>query len=127
MEYVEASSISEEDPGGRAELEVWERLKQAFDPEERGVLYHQYPIIEKQGQRFDRKPDFVLLHEELGLLIIECKGYQIDHIDYIEGETWHLRNIRQKMAAPMEQARTQGFHLHSFFQREPTLRDGGTV
>lgn len=127
MEYIKASSISEEDRGGVAELEVWKRLKQPFDLDEQGVLYHQYPIIEKQGQRFDRKPDFVLLHEELGLLIVECKGYQIEHIDYIEGETWYLRNTRQNTASPMEQARKQGFHLLSFFQRESILREGANV
>ncbi|WP_458189474.1 DEAD/DEAH box helicase [Haladaptatus sp. NG-WS-4] len=128
MEYIPATSVTESDSGGEAELEVWERLKQVFDRNERGVLYHQYPIIEKGGNRFDRKPDFVLLHEELGLLIIECKGYLIDHIASIEGETWYLQNINQKRAAPLEQARDQGFHLTSFFQRESILRnDRGQV
>lgn len=128
MEYISASSLSKDDPGAEAEFEVWGRLRQAFDSEERGVIYHQYPIIEKAGQRFDRKPDFVILHEELGLLVIECKGYLINHIDYIEGHTWHLRGIRQNRSAPYEQAQNQGFHLQSFFQRESTLRnDRGQV
>jgi superfamily I DNA and RNA helicase len=124
MHYVPAGSITEDDPGGAAELTAWERLKGAFDPDEHGVAYHQYPIVDKRGSRFDRKPDFVVLHEKLGLLVIECKGYTIDQIDRIEGETWHLRNCRQNTAAPLAQARDQGFHLTSFFQRERVLRDG---
>ncbi|WP_226021906.1 nuclease-related domain-containing DEAD/DEAH box helicase [Halomicrobium salinisoli] len=127
MQYFPAGSVSEDDPGGEAELAVWERLKDAFDADERGVLYHQYPIFDKGGHRFDRKPDFVCLHEELGLLIVECKGYTIDQIDYIAGDTWHLRGISQDKSAPLEQARDQGFHLQQFFRQERTLRDGQQV
>jgi superfamily I DNA and RNA helicase len=123
MDFIPAGSVTSEDPGGAAELAVWKRLKGAFDADETGVAYHQYPIIQKRGNRFDRKPDFVVLHEELGLLVIECKGYGIDQIDYIEGETWHLRNCRQNTIAPLAQARDQGFHLRSFFQRERELRN----
>ncbi|VTT86295.1 hypothetical protein DM2_2333 [Halorubrum sp. DM2] len=125
MEYLSASSVSESDPGGEAELKVWNRLKRAFDKNERGVLYHQYPIIQKGGNRFDRKPDFVLLHEDMGLVILECKGYTIDQIDRIEGDTWILEGVTQKTASPLEQARDQGFHLQSYFQRESQLRSDG--
>lgn len=121
MEYISASSVSASDPGGEAELNVWNRLKRCFGNDERGVLYHQYPIIEKGGARFDRKPDFVLLHQETGLTILECKGYTIDHIDRIEGDTWKL-NTTQQTASPLEQARDQGYHLISYFQRERELR-----
>lgn len=121
MEYISASSVSESDPGGEAELTVWNRLKRCFDTEERGVLYHQYPIIQKGGNRFDRKPDFVLLHDEIGLVILECKGYTIDHIEQIKGDTWHLKNMTQRTASPLEQARDQGHYLRSYFQREKEL------
>jgi superfamily I DNA and RNA helicase len=129
MEFVRAGTISESDPGGEAELEVWSRLRQAFDSNDRGVVYHQYPIIQKQeGNRFDRKPDFVVLHEDLGLIIVECKGYTIDQINRIEGERWILRNCRQQSTTPQEQARDQGYHLKSFFHRESALRnDQGQV
>ena len=122
MQYFSSASVSESDSGGEAELTVWTRLKDAFDTDERGVLYHQYPIFDKGGHRFDRKPDFVLLHEELGLVIIECKGYTISQVDHIAGETWHLRGMSQSTAAPAEQARDQGFYLQNFFKRERALR-----
>lgn len=127
MEYKPASSVSAADPGGEAELAVWERLKGAFDRTDRGVIYHQYPIIDKTGRRFDRKPDFVIFHEELGLLIVECKGYTISHVDRIEGETWHLQGTCQSHSAPLEQARSQGWALKKFFMDEPALREGGQV
>ncbi|TKX45555.1 DNA/RNA helicase [Halorubrum sp. SD690R] len=123
MEFISASSVSQSDPGGEAEITAWNKLKRCFNSSERGVLYHQYPIIQKGGSRFDRKPDFVLLHEEMGLVVIECKGYTIEHIDRIEGDTWVLQNMTQRTATPLEQARNQGFFLTSYFQREPELRD----
>lgn len=123
MDFISASSASQSDPGGEAELTVWNKLKRCFTPDERGVLYHQYPIIQKGGSRFDRKPDFVLLHENMGLVIIECKGYTIDHVERIEGDTWVLQGLTQRTATPLEQARNQGFFLNSFFQREPELRN----
>jgi len=122
MEYISASSVSESDPGGKAELTVWNRLKRCFDADERGVLYHQYPIVANDGDQFDRKPDFVLLHDEIGLVVLECKGYTIDQIERIEGDTWVLQNITQRTASPLEQARGQGHQLRDHFKREPALR-----
>lgn len=123
MEYKPSSSVTENTSGGAAELEVWDRLKDAFNPDERGVLYHQYPIIDKTGGRFDRMPDFVIFHETLGLVILECKGYTIDQVDRIEGDTWYLNEVSQSTAAPLEQARQQGFALKKFFMEEPVLVD----
>lgn len=55
--------------------------------------------------------------------MIECKGFRIHHIDRIEGTVWYLRNVSYETANPGEQARNQGFHLRSFFDREPDLMD----
>jgi len=123
MKFISASSVSESDPGAEAELEAWDSLRRVFDSSEDGILYHQYPIIEKGGERFDSKPDFVLLHRRHGLAILECKGYTIDQIDRIEGDTWYLQGISQRTATPLEQARQQGYHLRSYFQRERELQD----
>lgn len=109
--------------GIEAELDVWERLKAAFDSTDAGVAYHQYPIVDKGGENFDHEPDIVLLHQDLGLLVIEVKGYKIDHIDRIEGHTWYLRNIAQSRSTPHQQARNQALFLRRFFTSEPELSD----
>lgn len=123
MQFINASSVASSDPGGDTELKTWDSLRQAFDSGEPGVLYHQYPIIEKGGARFDRKPDFVLLHQQHGLGIFECKGYTIEQIEQIQGDTWKLQGVTQRTATPLEQARDQGFRLISFLQQERELRD----
>lgn len=123
MEYIDASSVSTSDPGGEAELTAWSSLRTCFDTNEQGILYHQYPIIEKGGNRFDRKPDFVLLHGQYGLVILECKAFSIDDIEEIQGEKWIIQGSTRRTPTPLQQARDQGYHLTSYFQREPELRD----
>ena len=122
MEFI-PTTADEDLPGIDAELDVWERLKRAFDDGDDGVAYHQYPIVDKGGEKFDHEPDIVILHRELGLIVIEVKGYKIDHIDRIEGHTWHLRNVRQSRSTPNQQARNQAMFLRSFFTTEPALSD----
>ena len=122
MEFI-PTTADEDLPGIDAELNVWERLKRAFDANDDGVAYHQYPIVDKGGEKFDHEPDIVILHRELGLIVIEVKGYKIEHIDRIEGHTWHLRNVRQARSTPHQQARNQAMFLRSFFASEPALSD----
>lgn len=120
MEFI-ASTVAESEPGAEAELKVWDRLKSALNSEDYGVAYHKYPIIDKGGDRFDHEPDIVLFHQTYGLVVIEVKGYQIDHIDRIEGHTWYLDGITQNTSRPHAQARSQANFLRSFFVRENDL------
>lgn len=122
MEFI-PTTADPDLPGIDAELEVWERLKAAFDSTDNGVAYHQYPIVDKGGENFDHEPDIVLLHQELGLVVIEVKGYKTDHIDRIEGHTWYLRNTAQSHSTPYQQAKNQALFLRRFFTSEPKLSD----
>ncbi len=122
MEFMPTTADTDA-AGAEAELEVWERLKQVFDAHENGIAYHQYPIVDKGGDKFDHEPDIVILHQELGLLVIEVKGYQSRHIDRIEGHTWHLRNMSHSRSTPHQQARNQALFLRRFFTSEPALSD----
>ena len=123
MEFIPSSIQNEDAPGADAEAEVMDRLKNAFSPGDHGVIYYRFPIKDRAGERFDKEPDFVLLTQELGLVVIEVKGYQIDHIESIEGQIWNLQNISQPRSQPYSQAREQAFFLQSHFLKEPSLRD----
>jgi superfamily I DNA and RNA helicase len=122
MEFI-GSEYDTDAPGSEAELEVWESLKDSFDSSDTGVAYYKYPIVDKSGGRFDQEPDFVIFHKELGLVIIECKGFEIDNIDRIDGYEWNLDGVSYERTTPSEKARQQGFHLRSFFDRRPELLD----
>lgn len=118
MDFI-GSEYGHDAPGADAELEVWERIRDAFGPNDTGVAYYKYPV--NSNGRFSQEPDFVIFHQDAGLVIIECKGFHNHHIDRIEGSVWYLREVSYSTATPGEQARDQGFHLRSFFNREPAL------
>ncbi|WP_207587420.1 NERD domain-containing protein [Halomontanus rarus] len=109
--------------GADAELAVWDRLKRCFTANDIGVCYYRYPIVDQQNDELDREADFVLLHRRYGLVVVECKGYRIDHIESIEGAKWSLTGIGQDHAAPYSQARDHGFRIRSPMMREQSLVD----
>jgi len=88
---------------------VWDRLKRCFTATDIGVAYYRFPIIDGQNNDLDREADFVVLHRKYGLVVIECKGYEIDHIDSIDGAKWSLSGTTQDATAPYSQARDHGF------------------
>jgi hypothetical protein len=76
--------------GYNAEKFVWEKVKIAFrdDP---GVAFHRYQLIDQDGN-LEREIDILIVHRELGLWIIECKGCRIDNIASITGCEWNMKN-----------------------------------
>jgi len=122
MEFI-AAEFDDGNPGTAAERTVWERLKRCFGVDDVGVCYYRYPIVDPQNDEHDREADFVLLHRDHGLVVVECKGFQIDNIERIEGQRWELTGLRQDATAPYSQARDQGFRIRSPMMREPSLVD----
>lgn len=122
MDFI-PTEVDTDTAGGEAESEVWSALKDAFGADDCGIAYHKFPVVDKQGDSYDREPDFVLLHQDLGLVVIECKGYRINHIDSIEGHVWKLTGTSQSESRPYPQARDQGFRIRSYFTRQPNLTD----
>lgn len=124
MRYFPAPSVTDEGPKGEAELEVWESLKAAFEADEEGVLYHRYPIFDRGGHRFEEEPNFVLLHRELGLVVVECVHYTFEKIDTIERGTWQLQWADEEEVEPHDLARDKCIFLQQLFTRERALRSG---
>jgi len=118
-----AAEYDETGSGVEAELAVWDRLKRCFTATDIGVAYYRFPIIDGQNNDLDREADFVVLHRKYGLVVIECKGYEIDHIDSIDGAKWSLSGTTQDATAPYSQARDHGFRIRSPMMREPSLAD----
>jgi DNA-directed RNA polymerase sigma subunit (sigma70/sigma32) len=97
--------------GYNAEKVVWEKIKIAFkdDP---GVAFHSYQLFDKHGN-LEREIDILIVHRELGLWIIECKGCRIDNIASITGYEWNMRNWHPEKGKeePLNQAQKQMFAL----------------
>jgi RNA polymerase sigma factor (sigma-70 family) len=97
--------------GYNAEKFVWEKVKIAFkdDP---GVAFHRYQLIDTYGN-LEREIDILIVHRELGLWIIECKGCRIDNIASITGCEWNMQNwhLEKGKEEPLNQAQKQMFAL----------------
>lgn len=122
MQFISSEHRSSHS-GAAAEREVWDRLKSAFGPDETGIGYRRYPIVDRTAGEFDREADFLLFLKSSGLVVIECKGYELDHIQRIEGEKWVLRNTSQPSSAPHSQAFDHGMRVQRHFLKESDLCD----
>lgn len=58
-------------PGRRAERALYEALQSGLD--DGWFVYHGLDILERDRAR-EGEIDFLLLHREHGLLVVECKG-----------------------------------------------------
>ena len=75
--------------GGKYEEIVWIKIKEAFSRRE--VLgYSRYPLFFNTGQR-RKEPDILILDKEIGLIIIEVKGYEIDDIENLYPNSWQIK------------------------------------
>lgn len=107
--------------GGQAEEKVWKRIKEALN--KRDILgYSRYPLFLEVGQR-RKEPDILLLDKELGIIIIEVKGYTIDNIVGIDANEWRLEGIYAKTVNPIAQAEDYLYSLKGKFDIDRNLRN----
>lgn len=107
-------------PGGESEEIVWSRVKDAFS--KRDILgYSRYPLFYKVGER-RKEPDILLLDKELGIIIIEVKGYTIDNIINIEPNNWTIKDSYDKTANPIAQAEDYLYSTKAKFDMDRNLR-----
>src|SRR5262245_60466406 len=99
---------------------IWDSLKKAFRDD--GVAYYRYHIF-PHGRHKRREPDVLLLHQTLGVVVIECKGCRIGNVAAIEGAEWVMQDWYDQTAAPLAQARDQMFAVKRRYDARPESRD----
>ena len=104
-----------------AEKLVWEALKSTLGNDE-GICYFRYPIFSADRSR--REPDFLILHKQLGLYVIECKGCYIGNIEKIDGPLWLMKDWHSSVENPYMEAEDQMYPIINKFMTESTLRKG---
>lgn len=105
--------------GGEAEKIIWDRVKEAFANRE-CIAYSRYPLFSQNGQ-VRKEPDILIIDKELGSIIVEVKGININNIETINGAVWYLKDMYQETASPYEQAQGQMRALLSRTFLEPKL------
>lgn len=93
-----------------SEKKLWEALKIALE-QEPGVTYFGFRPRNRNGHII-KESDILILHQEFGICVIECKGCRIDRIKSINGEEWHMEEGNgwyRKTMQPLTQAKDAMF------------------
>lgn len=107
-------------PGGQAEEIVWKSIKMALTNREL-LGYSRYPLFSSEGGK-RKEPDIILLDKELGLIIMEVKGFNINDIKEIEANRWVLKNQCGKKINPIAQAEDYLYSLKGKFDIDREIR-----
>lgn len=104
-----------------AQRYVWDNLKQAFK-EDPGDAYYRYHIFPRNRIR-RCEPDILLLHQTLGLFILECKGCKIENLEAIYGCEWRMTNWYEESETPLQQAEDQMFAVKGRYDERRETRE----
>lgn len=105
----------------RGELRLAERLKDFL--EDNAWVWHNIPV-----GPFGKHPDFVVLHPQRGIVVLEVKDWHRDTV--ISATSKHVELLTQQgtvsVENPFEQVRGYMFHVVDVLKRDPLLvnRDG---
>ena len=99
------------DPPSQPEIATKNWLEGYFgnNPLDNSVCFERWPIYEANQSGRQRRPDFLLLHPEIGILVISVKGYEIDNIVNIIGDEWKLENYYTDREYPIQNVETTMF------------------
>ena len=99
------------DPPSQPEIATKNWLEGYFgnNPLDNSVCFERWPIYEANQSCRQRRPDFLLLHPEIGILVISVKGYEIDNIVNIIGDEWKLENYYTDREYPIQNVETTMF------------------
>lgn len=106
--------------GLSSEKRVWKSLTQAF-AHDACLAYWRYPLFSNVGER-RKEPDILMLHQRLGIIIIEVKGLTIDQIHSIDGHRWSYNHFYKDCGNPYEQAENHLYNFLSMADRQPEIR-----
>lgn len=106
----------------RGELRLAERLKDCL--EDNAWVWHNIPV-----GPFGRHPDFVALHPQQGIVVLEVKDWRLDTIVNASSKQVELMTDRGSVSTdnPFEQVRNYMFNVVDTLKRDPLLmsEDGG--
>jgi len=106
----------------RGELRLAERLKDCL--EDNAWVWHNIPV-----GPFGKHPDFVTLHPQQGIVVLEVKDWRLDTIGSANSKQVELITDRGNVstANPFEQVRSYMFNVVNTLQRDPLLvNEGGS-
>ena len=98
------------------EKRLAERLEQKLDDDY--LLWYDVPI----GPKYSH-PDFVVMHPQRGLLVLEVKDWRLSTIQRADKQNWEIipDGIPKSVINPLEQARQYAHQVIDALQRDKQL------
>src|SRR3989338_6623600 len=104
----------------RGELRLAERLKDCL--EDNAWVWHNIPV-----GPFGRHPDFVTLHPQQGIVVLEVKDWHLNSIGNVTSKHVELLTASVSVENPFEQVRNYMFNVVDALKRDPLLvNEGGS-
>lgn len=81
------------------------------------VGYYNYPFTPARGE-FEYPPDIVMLHADIGLVVLNCRNFYIDDIESVSNEDWILSDGTDR---PIPEVQEQLAHVQSLISSKRKL------
>lgn len=106
--------VGHEDIYDLAEISLMTAVLRAYGQSERGFLYAEPALLDAHLP----PPDLVLAHPETGLVVFECKAYEIGFIRGMEaGSLKIIRNGRETLVNPLRQGQRTMYAIKDAYEK----------
>jgi hypothetical protein len=96
-----------------AQIRVMVALLESYGDSTRGFLYAEPTLLDAQIP----PPDIVLAHPRLGVLVVECKAYEIDYIEGMEAGNLKIQRYGQQVQVnPLRQGQRAMFAIKDAYE-----------
>lgn len=106
--------LGHEDIYDIAELSLLKSILQAYGQSKKGFLYAEPALMDAHLP----PPDLVLAHPDLGLVVFECKAYDLSYIRGMEaGSLKIIRHGRETLVNPQRQAQRSMYAIKDAYEK----------
>lgn len=114
VEQSALTVIGHQDLYDIAEIQVLTAIVQTFGDEATGFVYSEPSLLDARIP----PPDIVLVHPSLGVVVIECKAYDLSYIRGAEAGSLKItRYGKESLVNPLKQARRGMFAIKDAYER----------
>lgn len=98
-----------------------EKFKRIFK-EDDCLIYYKYPIFKSRARK-NKEPDFIILHREYGLHLIEIRDFKLSNIIKIDQNKWVMKDWGNEIEEPLLEAENQLIAIQSNLNEYPESRN----
>lgn len=114
VKNAKLSVVGHDDIFDVAEVQLMNAVLQVYGQSTQGFVYAEPSLLDAR----QAPPDLVLAHPEVGVVVFECKAYDLTYIKGTEaGSLKIIRNGREVLVNPLRQGRQNMFAIKNAFEK----------